>query len=563
MELLDSRRLTGKNLLWDQPGAIADLGLEAGEDAKAIASAWRSLAREALDAVGWADEQVITHEVIGGVCLAVSAPIDALYAAVDLVEYTVARLMQAFGGAGPEESADEAVARLRQTIAEERNPALLALRDAARARSVAFLSDDDEASTGLGRGSHTWPVDALPSEVPEDTHDIPVGLVTGTNGKTTTVRLLAQMVRAAGLKVGLSSTDWVSVDDEIIDRGDYSGPGGARAVARHREVDVMVLETARGGLLRRGLGVERADAALITNIGEDHLGDFGSHSVEELLAVKWVITRALDAQGCAVLNADDERLVAQAAAHPPAAPITWFTLDPESPLVQGHLASGGSATFLRGDRLCYAEGEAVSEISDVRSVPITLDGAARHNVANALAAIAMAKALGLDAPAIAAGLRQFTAEQNPGRCNLFRVDDGVDVLLDFAHNVDAVTAIFQMAQARPAGRRALCFCQAGDRPDEDIRALAGAAWRIGLDRVVVSELPAYRRGREPGEVPAIIRNALLDLGAQAEQLAYHESEVDSLRDALAWAQAGDLVIVLGLGERSELLEELRSRRQGA
>ncbi|MEM9384933.1 MAG: Mur ligase family protein [Pseudomonadota bacterium] len=560
MELLDARRLTGKSLLWDHPGATANLGLAEADDGEAIAGAWMAIAREVLASVGWADEQATTREVIGGLCLAVSAPIDALYAAVDLIEYSVALLVERFGGEAVEEATDGAVTRLRRAIEEERNPPLLALRDAARERAVAFFCDDDEASTGIGRGSHTWPVGDLPSQLPEDTFDIPVGLVTGTNGKTTTVRLLTQMIRAAGLKAGLSSTDWIGVDDEILDRGDYAGPGGARAVARHREVDVAVLETARGGLLRRGLGVERADAALITNIGEDHLGDFGSRSVEELLAVKWVVTHALDARGRAVLNADDARLLVRATSHPLAAPITWFTLFADTPFIHKHLAAGGSAAYARdGKTLCFAQGEAISEIIDVDDVPITLGGAARHNVANALAAIAMGKALGLDTLAVEAGLRQFTAERNPGRCNLFTVDDGVEVLLDFAHNVDAMQAIFDIAQARTAKRRALCFCQAGDRPDQDICALARAAWRIGLERVVVSELPDYRRGREPGEVNEIIRRALREAGASAEQLAYHQTEVASLRDALAWAQPGDLVIMLGLGEQAALLEELRSR----
>ncbi|MEO0421765.1 MAG: Mur ligase family protein [Pseudomonadota bacterium] len=560
MELLDARRLTGKNLVWAHPGATANLCLDEGEDAEAIAGAWRAIAREVLNAVGWTAERATTYQVMGGLCLAVSAPIDALYAAVDLIEHSVALLLERYAGTTLEEATEDAVARLRQVIEEERNPALLTLRDAAGARGVAFFSDDDEVSAGIGRGSHTWPVTDLPTEVPENTFDIPVGLVTGTNGKTTTVRLLTQMIRAAGLKAGLSSTDWIGVDDQIIDRGDYAGPGGARAIARQREVDIAVLETARGGLLRRGLGVQRADAALITNIGEDHLGDFGSRSVDELLAVKWVVTHALDAAGHAVLNADDARLVARAASHPPASPITWFTLFGDTPFIHMHLAAGGSAAYARnGKTLCFAEGEAESEIIDVDDVPITLGGAARHNVANALAAIAMGKALGLDTLAVESGLRHFTADHNPGRCNLFTVDDGVEVLLDFAHNVDAMQAIFDIAQARTAKRRALCFCQAGDRPDQDIRALAHAAWRIGLERVVVSELPDYRRGRAPGEVNQIISQALLDVGASTEQLAYHQTEVASLRDALAWAQPGDLVIMLGLGEQTALLEELRSR----
>ncbi len=584
MHLLDARRLTGKNLVWDHPGAVADVRLDPAEAAAHVAEIWTPLVRATLDAVGWEGERATALPRLGGIVLAISAPIDALYAAVEVLEWSFLRLVQASGqdptgawadAADEDEDADErreraaalardpaganaeAARRLRGLIAAERNPALLALCAAAQAHGVAFLSDDDEASVGLGRGSATWPVDALPQRIDWSAiHDIPVGIVTGTNGKTTTVRLIAQMIRAAGLNAGMSSTDWMGVNDTILDRGDYSGPGGARAVLRRREVDVAILETARGGLLRRGLGVAHADAALITNIGEDHLGDFGSRSLAELLDIKWTVTRALGRHGRAVLNADDALLASRAGEL--RCPITWFTTHPPAAALRAHVAAGGHAAWAEGGRLCIAEDGEVRAITDVAAVPITLGGAARHNVANALAAIAVSRALGLADGAIRDGLHAFTAERNPGRCNLFHVD-GVDVLLDFAHNPDGMAAVFDVASLHPAGRRALCFSQAGDRPDENIRDLARAAWRIGLDRVVISELPAYRRGRAPGEVYAILRDALIAAGADPAIIAHHHSELESLRDALAWARPGDLVIMLGLGEQQALLAELRGR----
>jgi cyanophycin synthetase len=561
MELLDARRLTGKNLIWDHPGAIADVRLEAGEPAQRVIDAWQPIAREMLDAVGWEHEQATARPLCGGVSLAISAPIDALYAAVELIEWTVARAFDVLDspptGASDTESPAAASARLRDEIEQEGNPALIALKDDAEAHGVAFLSDDDEVSVGLGRGSRTWPVDALPASVDwHDVHDVPVGIVTGTNGKTTTVRLLTQMVRAGGLNAGMSSTDWIGVNDEVIDRGDYSGPGGARAVLRRREVDVAILETARGGLLRRGLGVEHADASLITNIAEDHLGDFGSHSVAELLNVKWVVMRALGDRGRAVLNADDALLVAKSAELD--RPITWFTRHAPSEALRRHIAAGGHAVYVEQRRFCHVADGVEHPVLDVADAPITLNGAAGHNVANAAAAIAMGFALGLPTDAIAGGLRRFTADQNPGRCNLFQVD-GVDVLLDFAHNPDGMAAVFDVAESRHAKRRALCFAQAGDRPDDSIRELARAAWQIGLDRVVISELPHYRRGREPNEVYRLLRDALIDEGATAAMIGHHETELESLRDALAWAQPGDLVIMLGLGEQQALLEELHRR----
>jgi UDP-N-acetylmuramyl tripeptide synthase len=171
------------------------------------------------------------------------------------------------------------------------------------------LWDDDFVSIGLGKGSETWKVREIPDAPEWDRyHDVPVGVVTGTNGKTTTVRFATHILRGTNRSVGLSSTDWISVNDRVIDRGDWSGPGGARNVLRERDVDVAILETARGGLLRRGMGVARADAALITNISEDHLGDFGSRNLDELLAIKWVVSRVVRSQGHLILNAEDREI---------------------------------------------------------------------------------------------------------------------------------------------------------------------------------------------------------------------------------------------------------------
>ncbi len=228
---------------------------------------------------------------------------------------------------------DEAVEAVRRSAAEEANDELMWLIDEAAAHGKTLLWDDDHVSVGLGRGSQTWPVRDIPDAIDWDAlHDIPVGVATGTNGKTTTVRLAMHILRAAGLNVGLSSTDWVAVNETVIDRGDWSGPGGARAVLREKNVDIAILETARGGLLRRGLGVERADAALITNISEDHLGDFGSRDLDELLEVKWIVSRAVESGGRLILNADDALLRSRAAQY--TGERVWFSLEADNEVVR-------------------------------------------------------------------------------------------------------------------------------------------------------------------------------------------------------------------------------------
>ena len=212
--------------------------------------------------------------------------------------------------------------------------------------------------------------------------------------------------------------------------------------------------------------------------------------------------------------------------------------------------------MLDGDDLVRLEGGASAMICRSADIPIALGGAARHNVANALAAAALTSCLGATLDDIATGLTTMQQDENPGRCNLYDVN-GTRVLIDFAHNPAAMSALFDMASAIPAKRRVLCFGQAGDRTDELIRELARDAWAIGLERVIVSELPKYHRGREHGEVFGIIRDELLRLGAKGPQVAHHEEELESLADAIDWAEPGDLVIMLALGGAAPVQARLR------
>ena len=554
MEYLDARRLTGPSLLFDGPAAILDLACTA-EEGERLESAWRAQVERMHDALGWTTPEFSSQALSGGVSLAFTAAIDALYAASEINEWAWAECDAEFNGAEPPDF-DQTVAALKASAVEEANDRLLAMQTASVARDVTFLWDDDEASLGLGRSSDTWPVRELPDveSINWGTYsDVPVGLVTGTNGKTTTVRLATHILRGAGLNVGLSSTDWIAVNDHIIERGDWSGPGGARAVLRQNEVDVAILESARGGLLRRGLGVERADAALITNIAEDHLGDFGSQNLSELLDIKWIVSRAVREHGRLILNADDELLVGKASTFP--GEIVWFSLSGENEVVSAHTDKGGLAFILDGEELVKIENGERELICRNYEIPIALGGAARHNVANGLAAAALTWCLGSSLAEIRAGLTSMSQDENPGRCNVYDVD-GRKVLVDFAHNPHAMQALFDMAEALPAKRRALCFGQAGDRPDELIRELARDGWAIGLEHVVVSELATYHRGREPGEVYGIIRDELIRIGANAEQIEHRDEETESLAAALDWAEPGDLVIMLALGGVAPIQEQL-------
>ena len=557
MEFLDARRLTGPNFLWDKPGSILDVSCIPAEADKLIPFCEDKI-RRMLDAVGWKQESVCHVRLSGGASIAFSGPIDALYAASAINEWAWACCDAEFNGAQWPDF-DEAVASIRKAIDDEVNPPLLALERGATDHGVSLLWDDDEVSIGHGVGSRTWPFRQLPDSSQIEwsaCHDVPVGIVTGTNGKTTTVRIAKHVLQSAGRNVGLSCTDWVSVNDRIIDRDDWSGPGGARIVLRQKDVDVAILETARGGLLRRGLGVSKANAAVITNIAEDHLGDFGSRSLDELLSIKWVVSHAVRDSGVLILNADDAPLVARSRDF--AGKIAWFCLDADNPVVQEHVGNGGLAfVYTQGD-LLRVEGRGRQEICAASDVPITLDGAARHNIANSLAAAALTEQLGASLDEIRKGLRTMVQDANPGRSNLYEYSE-IKVLVDFAHNPQAMQALFAMARAIPAKRRVLCFAQAGDRTDAQIRELARSAWSIGLDLACIAELEKYRRGRDEREVFTIIRDELIRSGASEEQIRYFATESESFDAALGWARAGDLVVILDLGRSSGIQARLKEK----
>jgi len=554
MEFLDARRLTGPSLIFDGPGSILDVSCSS-EEADELIPVWRANIERMLSELGWDKPEIAARKLLGGVSMAFSAPIDALYAASAVNEWAWAASAHQLGSDIELPDFEQTLEDIRAAIAEEANPKLMQLIIDAAHHGKTLLWDDDEVSVGLGSGAKTWPVREIPGELEWDSHhDVPIALVTGTNGKTTTVRLATHIVRAGGMNVGLSSTDWISVNDRVIDRGDWSGPGGARAVLREQDVDVAILESARGGLLRRGLGVDHADAALITNITEDHLGDFGSQNLDELLNIKWILSRAVRESGTLILNAEDRLLRGKAPEFD--GKLVWFSLNGENDLIKSAIDNGDLCFYLKDDELVMAEAGEKQQICLAGDIPITLGGAARHNIANSLSAAALTYCLGLPLHAISDGLKTMVQDENPGRCNIHDVD-GKKVLIDFAHNPAAMNALFDMARAIPARRRALCFGQAGDRPEDLIREMTRDAWAIGLDQVMISELADYHRGREHGDVFAIISDELQQCGASASQIRHHEEEVESFMAALEWAEPGDLVIMLALGGALPIQERLR------
>ncbi len=554
----DSRRLTGSNVYFAGPGAALETLGPLARDPVALA-AWWLRADAAREALGWARTEPVVRVHRSGTSLAFVAPADQLYTATEINEWAWCASVgdTSLHAPGHPASHDTTLAlhTLQRFAAGERRPDAIALLDCAQKHGIPALIDDDALSLGLGVHGRTWPMDALPAPeaVPwPSLGRIPAALVTGSNGKTTTVRLIAAMLRAHGLRTAHSCTDGLFVgtgvgagigDDaeiEQLESGDYSGPTGARQLLRRTDVEAAVLETARGGLLRRGLALAEADVAVVTNISADHFGEYGIHSVEDLAAVKLTVARAVAEGGWLVLNAEDSLLRRLG---PQAAPrIAWFAVDHEA-LPEDAMSLPRCA--VRDGSLLLDDGLETHDLGDIAAMPVALGGRARYNIANAAGAALVASLLRVPIETIRAVLADFgrSHADNPGRLQHWAFA-GIEVFLDYAHNPDGLAGLLDIAQARRgAGRLALLLGQAGNREDAQIRELAAVAARYAPDLVVVKDIDGFLRGRVAGEVADVIRNELLRRGMDEASLPVRLREAEAAREALDWARAGDVLVL--------------------
>ncbi len=394
-----------------------------------------------------------------------------------------------------------------------------------------------------------------PTMVPDAARRIPVVSISGTNGKSTVTRMIAHILGRAGHRVGMTTSDGIVVDGRVLEPGDWTGPGGAAAILGRGDVGVAVLETARGGILLRGVGYESNEASVLTNVSSDHLDLQGIHTLGELAAVKAVICRITRPDGWVVLNADDPHVAAVAGlvrAH-----VAFFSLEAEPlPILAAHVERRGRAYLVRRGTLVEVEAGDVRQIVGVDEIPATLGGLARHNVANALAAAGGARGMGATIEQVADGLRDFrpSTDRSPGRLNIFRHGKQV-VIVDYAHNEAGLEALLDVADGIAAGGAAptwpvtLIVGAAGDRPDDTIRGIGRiAARRAG--RVVIKETLAYLRGRDRQEMVDVLRAGIAEGAAEvaaaghadaidAAAVPVHETEVGALRAELVRAAGPD------------------------
>jgi cyanophycin synthetase len=560
--IVDScRRLTGASLVWSEPGAILDL-LVSDMDMEQVLACWYRQVQQLLREVDWVEPRLTHRRFENGYNLLLAAPIDQLYSAVLALEtawYSCAcELLEQ-----PVESRETLLDEIRAQMHQERNFALIEIESAAAGHDVDFLVDDETISLGHGAGSRSYDIDQIPSPDEVDwsnIHDIPVALITGTNGKSTSVRILDAIARAGDQVSGVTSTDFVRVGDDVLDHGDYSGPGGARLLLRDPRLEVAFLEVARGGILRRGLPLRRARAALVTNIASDHLGEYGVNTLAALAETKFAVRKTLADDGILVANADDSEIVSYLA-DKSQRNLWWFSLDKSNPQIQRQISLQQPCCFGDRNKLVYFDGRQLNDVCFIDELPMTLQGAALHNVHNALGAIGVASTLGFSLAQIATGLKNFNsdANDNPGRMNHFKLATQARVIVDFAHNEHGVNAIVDTVGRMPARHRWVMFGSAGDRADEHIEAIANGVCSIQPDHVVITEVESYLRGRRPGEVSHIMKQACLRSGIVENNIHLVASPLAGVELAVAQMGAEDLGLFLVLEQRDEVIDYLQSR----
>ena len=384
---------------------------------------------------------------------------------------------------------------------------------------------------------------------------IPVVSITGTNGKTTTARMIGHVARQAGKLVGWSSTDGVYIDAQLVEAGDFSGPSGAGQVLRHPGVELAVTETARGGILRRGVGVAYNDVSVVTNISADHLGLGGVDTLDQLAEVKAVITKITKPDGWCVLNADDPRTFAMRFGAK--AQIWVFTRDPDSPSGRSVLSGGGRVTTLLEGWVCVLRpGADILQVVQVIDVPMTLAGLSKVNIENVLAVTSATLALGFSVEQVADGLRSFDPnENNPGRMNIWSlpIPDGmISVVIDLAHNEAGLEALLEIMHGirPPGGRLLLAAGTAGDRGD-DVFVRLGEIAALGADVVEIVHKAKYVRGRSMDEINRLITEGAAHAGMEIQHA--HDSELGGLVSLVRQARNGDVVAIMTHQDR-ELLD---------
>ncbi len=459
-----------------------------------------------------------------------------------------------------------------QTIAAENEleTNLRAIVEAAERRGIPWFNDDEYSFVQLGYGRnlcrirarvdsdgikvifgsdsefHAFSNDgdaALKRLYPNEKKSrIPIVAITGTNGKTTVTRLTAHVLRETKLNIGTTTTDGILLNGEIIERGDTTGPASARAILSNNAVDIAVLETARGGIMRRGLGWDWAEIAVITNITEDHIGQDGIESVADLVNIKSLIAERVIESGTLILNADDAEsaaLINRPQVAQTKKTVVFFGMSEDNPVIKNHSETGGVVYFVRDRWICEKKDAEILQIAETDKIPITMGGTADFQIQNAMAVSAVSRALGLSPEQITAGLYSFqNTIHNPGRSNFYQVGKGY-ALIDYGHNPKALEAICRMTSRWNGKTITGIISFPGDRHDDVIEA-AGRIAVAGFDRIIVKG-DINLRGRQSGEVAQMLCRLVLQAGNQSECKIVLDA-AQAFDDAIAEIRENEVVV---------------------
>ncbi len=425
-----------------------------------------------------------------------------------------------------------------------------------------------EVNAGPGFRMHTNPTEGHPRHVgravvdmlfaPGSKSRVPIVAVTGTNGKTTTVRMISHIMKTAGRRVGMTTTDGIYIDGTQILAGDMSGPTSAKMVLKNPTINYAVLETARGGILRSGLGFDRCDIAVVTNVTSDHLGQHGIDTISDLAKVKAVVPQSVFRDGKSVLNADNEWTVEMS--RYARGEILYFSMQEENPVIREHLRNKGRAVVLRqvaaGDMITIIENRRETSLLLASQIPATFDGRLRVNVANALAAVTAALADDVQLEYIRQAMRTFTSSfyQTPGRFNLLEFQ-GRRIIMDYCHNIGGLESMADFVKRMEPARAIAVISMPGDRLDDDIAAFGRLSAQT-FDELVIRE-DTNTRGRPSGEIAARLKSAAMDAGLADEAVTIVLEEMDAVKAAVERSDRDDLVVLM-IDKPAQTWEELNS-----
>jgi cyanophycin synthetase len=539
MEIAEIRDLDGPNLFLLEPALKLEVDLKSDRPTVAEAAATAFVTGQGTPeagAVAVSPERAVTllREVI-----------NALHERVDLPHPRIAvREMET------PHHVTVAFAWSRRRLAKQIARAAFAIVSGER-------TDLDEVVAEIQSTAAAEPTADDAPDVLRDAHrKVPVIGITGTNGKTTTTRLIAWILINAGKRVGWTSSSGVLIQGEEVLQGDFTGPAGAARVFEEPDLDVAVLETARGGILLRGLGYESNDVSVVTNISGDHLGLHGVHTVDELARVKRVVAQVTREEGFVVLNADDERVLAMREGLR-GRPFL-VTRQAHHPEVDMHRAAGGWALWISSGQIHFSHDGSDEVLTTIDDIPMTLGGRAVHMLENALCAAAATLAIGLSIDQVREGLASFRNQtgQNRGRLNVFRLNDAT-FIVDFAHNPAGLRHLLNLgcSMVEGDGRLIAAIGSAGDRPDETLAEL-GAIAAADADIILVKDTIKYLRGRETGD---IVRLVLSGIPPECKaEVSTTPSEFAAFERALDLAGPGDTVAIMCIEDIDKIIGHLES-----